>query len=161
MLKATASKAGFAVVVAGGAWLALSAVAIGGSAVTSGSKAAEVKACVAPTEDMRRNHMEYIKHERNLTVHLGIRGGKYSLAQCVDCHTASNERGTWVAVNAQNQFCNACHTFAAVHVDCFDCHRNTPQQAKPQVIPALTAQSRLREASEMRTAVADQPSAAR
>ena len=34
--------------------------------------------CVADTEFMRRNHMKMLYHQRNETVHLGVRGEPYS-----------------------------------------------------------------------------------
>jgi len=34
----------------------------------------------------RRNHMELIRHQRDLTVHEGIRTTRHSLANCVNCH---------------------------------------------------------------------------
>ena len=33
----------------------------------------EAQGCVEPTDDMRKNHMEYILHQRDATVHEGIR----------------------------------------------------------------------------------------
>lgn len=136
MLQSTSMKSFWTVAALAG-WMlaAFAGGALGGSAVTEGSKAAELQQCVEPTSDMRRNHMKYIQHERDLTVHLGIRGRKHSLAGCVECHAATGEGGAWKAVNAEDQFCESCHEFAAVSVDCFDCHRNTPQNVLPQLIP--------------------------
>lgn len=111
----------------GGALIALSGAALAESAVSKGSKAAAVDECVAPTPDMRRNHMVYLKHERDETVHSGIRGRKFSLAGCVDCHAAQDPPGVPVPINGEGQFCESCHEFAAVNIDCFGCHRNTPQ----------------------------------
>ena len=42
---------------------------------------------------MRRNHMELIKHQRDATVHDGIRGTKHSLAGCIDCHVVPRADG--------------------------------------------------------------------
>ncbi len=42
--------------------------------------------CVAPTEFMRRNHMSMMKHQREETVHEGVRGKPFSLAGCMECH---------------------------------------------------------------------------
>lgn len=98
----------------------------GATYVKEGSKAAGLNACVEPTDTMRRNHMELIKHQRDATVHGGIRATKHSLAGCIDCHVSSGPNGQPLAVNAPDQFCSACHAFAAVKVNCFDCHASVP-----------------------------------
>ena len=46
----------------------------------------EGKKCVEPEDEMRRNHMNYILHQRDETMYRGIRTPKYSLAECIDCH---------------------------------------------------------------------------
>lgn len=107
------------------------------SYVKPGSRAAGLASCVEPTGFMRRNHMELIKHQRDDTVRHGIRGSKYSLAGCIDCHVSHGPDGHPVAVNTDHQFCNACHAFAAVTVNCFDCHAAIPRggplsEAAPQ-----------------------------
>lgn len=114
--------------VMGGIFLSFSAVAISGSAVVKGSKAAGMESCVAPTEEMRRYHMEYLKHERNEVVHQGVRGSKYSLPKCVSCHASKDDSGHSVPVNAENQFCDSCHKQAAVKITCFQCHRKVPEE---------------------------------
>ena len=98
----------------------------GASYVKGGSKAAGLEACVEPTDYMRRNHMKLIKHQRDATVHGGIRGTKHSLAGCIDCHVSTGSDGRPLAANAPAQFCSACHAFAAVKVNCFDCHASVP-----------------------------------
>ena len=57
-----------------------------GEGVKGSAKADKLDACVAPTDFMRRNHFELIKHQRDITVHQGIRETDHSLAGCVDCH---------------------------------------------------------------------------
>ncbi len=76
--------------------------------------------CIAPVDDMRRNHMNMLKHQRDKTVHEGIRGAKASLNACIECH-ASKETGSVLGSN-QN-FCQSCHAYAAVKLDCWDCHQ--------------------------------------
>ena len=100
-----------------------------GSFVKEGSKAAGLSACVEPTEVMRRDHMEFIKHQRDETVHNGIRSTKHSLAGCVECHVSYGSDGTPVAVSGEDQFCGACHQFLAVRLDCFGCHAAVPNGA--------------------------------
>ena len=90
------------------------------------SEAAGLEQCVRPTEWMRRNHMELIKHQRNETVHLGIRDEDSSLAGCVDCHVQYDGGGEPIPINSQDQFCHSCHQFTAVTLDCFQCHATVP-----------------------------------
>lgn len=116
----------FAGLFVGGLLAALATGAMSESAVTPGSKAAGMESCVEPTAEMRRNHMDYLKHERVGTVHQGIRGRKHSLAGCIDCHTAKDSAGVFMPVNAEGQFCDGCHTYVAVNVTCFQCHRKIP-----------------------------------
>jgi len=108
---------------------ALAAQATGeGSYVIEGSEAAQLDSCVEPTDFMRRNHMEVIEHQRDETVHNGIRSTKHSLAGCIECHARYDADNTPVPVNAEGQFCIACHEFAAVGMNCFGCHANIPMQ---------------------------------
>ncbi len=92
-----------------------------------GSKAETAEACVEPTDVMRREHMLFIEHMRDETVHKGIRGSKHSLAGCVDCHAARDANQDPIPVNAEGQFCAGCHAFTAVSMDCFQCHTTLPE----------------------------------
>lgn len=74
--------------------------------------------CVEPTDDMRRNHMKYILHQRDETMHKGIRTTKHSLKECINCHADVETN----SVLGQQGFCETCHTYAAVTIDCFGCH---------------------------------------
>ena len=40
--------------------------------------------CVAPAEEMRRNHMEMLKHQRDRTMRQGIRGEPASLNASIE-----------------------------------------------------------------------------
>lgn len=75
--------------------------------------------CIAPAEDMRRNHMDMLKHQRNETMREGKRGMPASLNGCIECH-ASKSTGS---VTGKDQFCESCHSYAAVKLDCWDCHQ--------------------------------------
>jgi hypothetical protein len=75
--------------------------------------------CIAPAEEMRRNHMEMLKHTRDRTLRQGIRGEKASLNECINCH-ASKTTGS---VTGKDGFCQSCHSYAAVKLDCWDCHQ--------------------------------------
>jgi hypothetical protein len=89
-------------------------------------EAARSGPCVADPAFMRRNHPDMLKHQRNETVHLGVRDQRTSLKGCIGCH-ASAETGSVAA--ARTDFCVACHSYAAVKVDCFECHASKPQAA--------------------------------
>ena len=84
-------------------------------------------ACVRPTEDMRYNHMEYIKHQRDETMYRGIRTVKDSLKQCISCHAVKDDNGEFVSKTDNRHFCTSCHNYAAVSIDCFQCHTDTPR----------------------------------
>ncbi len=75
--------------------------------------------CIAPAEEMRRNHMDMLKHQRDRTMRQGIRGEKASLNECISCH-ASKSSGS---VTGKDGFCQECHSYAAVKLDCWDCHQ--------------------------------------
>ncbi len=76
--------------------------------------------CLEPATDMRRYHMNYLKHQRNDTLYKGIRGTKYSLKECIECHAVPvpGKKGE----RSVEHFCDQCHTYAAVWIDCFQCH---------------------------------------
>jgi hypothetical protein len=80
--------------------------------------------CVEPEDYMRRHHMELLDHHRDETVKYGIRTKKYSLKECINCH-ASEKTGS--VATAKDDFCVSCHSYAAVKIDCFDCHSTKPQ----------------------------------
>jgi hypothetical protein len=93
--------------------------------------------CIAPAEEMRRNHMEMIKHQRDRTMRAGIRGEPASLNGCIDCH-ASKKTGS---VLGQDGFCQSCHEYAAVKLDCFECHQPR-SKFKPAAQAAATEMGR-------------------
>lgn len=88
------------------------------------AKAAKGTECVEPTADMRRNHMIYLDHQRDETVHQGIRGRKHSLKGCVECHAVPDS--TAGGARTVRPFCAECHRYAAVRIDCFGCHARSP-----------------------------------
>ena len=69
--------------------------------------------------------MDLIKHQRTETMRLGIRGGKYSLAECVECHASTKTNSV---VGSNEAFCQGCHAYAAVKLDCFECHSTKRKQ---------------------------------
>lgn len=88
--------------------------------------AAKGEECVEPTDVMRRDHMRFLLHQRDETVHRGIRGAKHSLVGCIDCHAQTDAQGGAIPVDAEGQFCESCHSFAGVRMDCFECHAPVP-----------------------------------
>ena len=80
--------------------------------------------CVEDTEFMRRNHMKLILHQRDETMHKGIRTQKYSLKNCIDCHADPKTN----SVLGKDGFCESCHDYAAVSIDCFSCHSAEPEK---------------------------------
>jgi len=78
-------------------------------------------------EYWRRNHMSLMKHDRDETMYEGDRAVQASLAACFDCHAAKDEAGEIVTYASEKHFCRTCHDYAAVKVDCFMCHRSTPE----------------------------------
>ena len=60
-----------------------------------------------------------LKHQRDDTVRGGIRGAKYGLKECIDCHAS---RTTGSVAQAPANFCVSCHEYTAVRIDCFECH---------------------------------------
>ena len=101
-------------------------IANAGEGVEGSAKADKLDACVEPTPFMRRNHFELIKHQRDITVHEGIRKTDHSLAGCVDCHVRKDVQGHHVSVNAPGEFCAGCHEFTGTMLDCFTCHATRP-----------------------------------
>jgi len=81
--------------------------------------------CVADPAFMRRNHMNLLKHQRDITVHRGVRQARDSLQRCVSCH-ASKTTGS--VAQAPTDFCSSCHGYAAVKIDCFECHASRPNE---------------------------------
>ncbi len=75
---------------------------------------------------MRKNHMKFLLHQRDDTVHEGVRTKKHSLVECIDCHSSNDANGRSIAINAPGQFCQSCHAYAGVQMDCFQCHATNP-----------------------------------
>jgi len=93
--------------------------------------------CVEATDVMRRDHMKFILHQRDKTVHDGIRTTKHSFKNCVDCH-ADTKTGS---VLGKDGFWESCHTYAAVKLDCFECHSALRETASVTPLPASSARA--------------------
>lgn len=84
--------------------------------------------CITETEEMRKNHMDYILHERDETMYEGIRAEPASLANCIDCHVEPDANGKIASIDSPEHFCQGCHEYASVQIDCFQCHADKPQK---------------------------------
>ena len=85
--------------------------------------------CVADTDFMRRNHMKMLLHQRDQTMYEGVRTKQYSLKECVACHAVPGPDARPVTAASPKHFCRACHDYAAVSIDCFECHASRPEVA--------------------------------
>lgn len=89
--------------------------------------------CILPEAEMRRRHPDLLKHDRIQTLREGVRAkadGKTldgSLKQCVNCHAVKDESNKYVRIDNDQHFCASCHKYAAVSIDCFQCHRDIPE----------------------------------
>jgi hypothetical protein len=92
------------------------------------------------TAEVRKNHFEYILHKRDETMYDGIRTEQHSLTECVNCHVPEKgsdgkklhygkAHGADDKYSSDMHFCASCHEYAAVKIDCFTCHRDTPEVA--------------------------------
>lgn len=117
--------------VAGVVFLLGQGVAQAGQGIEGTAKADSLDACVAPTSFMRSRHFDLIKHQRDITVHQGIRKTDNSLHGCIDCHARKDAQGEFVPVDAPGEFCAACHEYTGATLDCFTCHATKPSGNKP------------------------------
>jgi hypothetical protein len=87
--------------------------------------------CVEATDVMRRDHMKLLLHQRDRTMREGVRTKPHSLAGCVECH-ASTKTGS---VLGEQGFCESCHRYASVKLDCFECHAAKPERVSAKAKP--------------------------
>jgi hypothetical protein len=87
--------------------------------------------CVEDPKLMRTNHYEFLLHQRNDTMRKGIRTPKHSLKGCINCHVTKDEKGEYPSISSEKHFCKSCHNYAAVTIDCFQCHATKPDAASP------------------------------
>lgn len=83
---------------------------------------------------MRINHMYLLRHDRTETVRQGNRDTKYSLKECVTCHAVKGPDALPISVKEEGHFCRACHDYAAVKIDCFQCHNSKPELDETQAV---------------------------
>jgi len=83
--------------------------------------------CVEPIDIIRRKHGIFLKHSRDDIVHHGMRTTQHSLVTCINCHVVPNAEGNYPSIKeGSKHFCRSCHTYAAVTIDCFQCHASKP-----------------------------------
>ncbi len=87
--------------------------------------------CVRPVAWMIKNHMKLLMQLRYEAVHEGIRHRQESLPGCMNCHVSRLPDGKYPSVTSRKFFCNACHEYVGVRIDCFSCHTNRPDAAYP------------------------------
>jgi predicted CXXCH cytochrome family protein len=87
---------------------------------------AQGERCVADTDFMRRNHMTVLSQQHEDAVHLGQRKAEFQLQRCLTCHAVAGTDGKPVSYANARHFCRSCHDYAAVAVDCFQCHSSVP-----------------------------------
>jgi hypothetical protein len=95
--------------------------------------------CVRDVDDMRRNHMKILKHQRDDTMRKGVRGSQDSLKNCIECHV--NPKTNSVA-SSKEDFCMGCHSYAAVKLDCFECHSSKPKTPAGGMHPIVTPEQK-------------------
>lgn len=91
--------------------------------------------CVRDEDYMRRNHMNLLKHQRDETMRKGIRTTQYSLKNCIECHVNPK---TGSVASSKEDFCMGCHSYAAVKLDCFECHSTKPKSSATGMHPIVT-----------------------
>ena len=84
--------------------------------------------CIAPVEEMRKDHMTMLLHQRDKTVQQGIRGEPASLTNCIDCHVTPDASGRVARSGDESFFCTSCHRAVSVKIDCFECHADRPAE---------------------------------
>ena len=86
----------------------------------------EGTSCVRGTDFMRANHMDLLLHQRDRTMHEGVRPKKTALNESLTCHAVEGANKKPVTYKDPKHFCRACHDYAAVSIDCFGCHNSAP-----------------------------------
>jgi hypothetical protein len=87
------------------------------------------QSCVEPIEIIRRYHGNFLKHHRNDTMHRGVRATQHSLIECINCHVTADDDGNYPNIKEGSEhFCRSCHNYAAVKIDCFECHASKPEK---------------------------------
>ena len=106
---------------------ALAALAASAGPGATGLDRPSGERCVEDPATMRRAHWDFLKHQRDETVRSGIRGSKHSLAGCIECHANARDGSV---LGSRTHFCEGCHAYVAVKLDCFECHASRTRAAQ-------------------------------
>lgn len=109
------------------AWGTVATAAEGGRTPRPAVVIESQEACVAPPDQMRREHARMLAEQKDRTVRQGIRNEAVSLNGCIECHAGSKDGSV---VGTRQNFCQSCHSFVAVKLTCFECHQPTPDKGK-------------------------------
>ena len=90
--------------------------------------------CVRDEDYMRRHHMDLLKHQRDETMRKGIRTTQYSLKNCIECHASKKNNSV---IGSNENFCQSCHSYVGVRLDCFECHSSKPKAAGGALHPIV------------------------
>lgn len=117
------------------------------SGAFAGALYPEIPAAVGPAHPegsafMRINHMRLLRHDRDETMRLGNRDTKYSLKECVACHAVMGPDALPISVKQEGHFCRSCHEYAAVKIDCFQCHNSKPDAGFTALLSKMPAASK-------------------
>ncbi len=106
--------------------------------------------CVEEPQWMRINHTQVLLHQRDETVHQGIRDGKYSLKKCIECHASTKDNSV---IARADSFCEGCHRYTAVKIDCFECHssKRLPLAAQKASSPHSNSISKVKQGGDEQT----------
>ncbi|MCP4875506.1 MAG: hypothetical protein GY896_08540 [Gammaproteobacteria bacterium] len=119
-----------------------SASSFGQIVIPAPAKPVDASHCVEPVEVMRRDHMKFLKHQRDTTVLQGERDSKYSLVGCMNCHNPTTANEEVIRYENPKHFCSSCHSYASVKIDCFECHADRGLVSSQQSNLTLNSDSR-------------------
>jgi nitrate reductase gamma subunit len=84
---------------------------------------------------MIRNHPKFLFNHRTIVMHTGVGEANDNIERCVTCHAVKDANGQPVGFDNPTHYCRACHTKAAVTIDCFECHTSKPVPEGQSALP--------------------------
>ena len=79
-------------------------------------------------EYWRVNHMNLLRKDRDATMRLGDRTIDASIKSCVVCHAVFGPDAEPLPYEEPQNFCQVCHQYVAIKIDCFTCHKSIPDE---------------------------------